>query len=102
MDPASFRRHGHELVEWIAEYLEHPEKHPVLSRITPGDIVAALPAEAPEDPESFGAIMADFERVLVPGLTHWNHPGFLAYFATTGSAAGVLAEFLAAALNQQA
>jgi aromatic-L-amino-acid/L-tryptophan decarboxylase len=102
VDPAEFRRHGHELVDWIAEYLEHPERFPVLSRVKPGDIAAQLPATAPEDPESFGAIMADFERVLVPGLTHWNHPGFLAYFAITASPPGVLAEFLSAALNQQA
>jgi aromatic-L-amino-acid decarboxylase len=102
MDPASFRRHGHELVDWIAEYLEHSERYPVLSRMKPGDIVAALPTRAPEDPESFGAVMSDFERVLVPGLTHWNHPGFLAYFAITSSAPGILAEFLSAALNQQA
>ena len=102
MDPASFRRHGHELVDWIAEYLEHSEKYPVLARVKPGEIAAALPSHAPEEGESFDAIMADFERVLVPGLTHWNHPGFLAYFAITGSAPGVLAEFLSAALNQQA
>lgn len=102
MDPADFRRHGHDLVDWIAEYLEHPERYPVLARVKPGDIRSALPTEAPEDPESFGAIMADFERLLVPGLTHWNHPGFLAYFAITGSEPGVLAEFLSAALNQQA
>src|SRR6185295_9749510 len=102
MDSDAFRKHGHELVEWIAEYLEHPDKYPVLSRVTPGDITAALPDRAPEDPEPFSAIMADFERVLVPGLTHWNHPGFFAYFAITGSAPGVLGEFLAAALNQQA
>lgn len=102
MDPADFRRHGRELVDWIAEYLEHPDRYPVLAQVKPGDITAALPTEAPEDPESFGAIMADFERVLVPGLTHWNHPGFLAYFAITGSPPGVLAEFLSAALNQQA
>src|SRR5712691_5375630 len=102
MDPASFRRHGHDLVDWIAEYLEHSEKYSVLSRVKPGEIASALPSEAPEESESFGAIMADFERVLVPGLTHWNHPGFLAYFAITASAPGVLAEFLSAALNQQA
>jgi aromatic-L-amino-acid decarboxylase len=102
MDSADFRRHGHALVDWIAEYLEHAERYPVLSRVTPGDITAALPTTAPEDGEPFEAIMADFERVLVPGLTHWNHPGFLAYFAITGSAPGVLAEFLSAALNQQA
>ena len=102
MDPADFRKHGHALVDWIAEYLEHPEKYPVLSRSTPGDIVSALPARAPEEGEPFEAIMADFERVIVPGLTHWNHPGFLAYFAITGSAPGVLGEFLSAALNVQA
>jgi aromatic-L-amino-acid decarboxylase len=102
VDPSAFRRHGHELVDWIAEYLEHSDKYPVLARVKPGDIASALPREAPEDPESFGTIMADFERVLVPGLTHWNHPGFLAYFAITASPPGVLAEFLSAALNQQA
>jgi aromatic-L-amino-acid decarboxylase len=102
VDAAAFRRHGHELVDWIAEYLEHPERYPVLSRVQPGEIAAALPSAAPEEPESFGAIMADFERVLVPGLTHWNHPSFFAYFATTGSAPGVLADLLSAALNQQA
>ncbi len=102
MDTADFRRHGHELVDWIADYVEHVERYPVLSRVKPGDIRAALPAHAPEAGESFEAIMADFERVLVPGLTHWNHPGFFAYFAITASAPGILAEFLAAALNQQA
>ena len=102
MDPAAFRRHGHELVEWIADYLEHPERYPVLARVKPGEIVSALPLEAPEEAESFDAIMADFERVLVPGLTHWNHPGFFAYFATTASGPGVLADFLSSALNQQA
>src|SRR4029077_17823256 len=102
MDPASFRRHGHDLVDWIAEYLEHSEKYPVLARVKPGEIAAALPSQAPEEGEPFDAIMADFERVLVPGLTHWNHPGFLAYFAITASAPGVLADFLSAALNQQA
>jgi len=102
VDPSAFRRHGHELVDWIAEYLEHPEKYPVLARVRPGEIAAHLPTEAPEDPESFGAIMADFERVLLPGITHWNHPSFFAYFAITGSAPGILADLLSAALNQQA
>src|SRR2546421_12065422 len=76
MDAAAFRRHGHELVDWIAEYLEHSDRYPVLSRVQPGEIAAALPPCAPEDPESFDTIMSDFERILVPGLTHWNHPGF--------------------------
>src|SRR5436190_9970123 len=102
MNTDEFRRGGHLLVDWIADYLEHSDKYPVLARVRPGEIAAALPDTAPEDPESFDAIMADFERVLVPGLTHWNHPGFMAYFAITGSAPGVLADFLSAALNQQA
>jgi aromatic-L-amino-acid decarboxylase len=102
MDPSEFRRHGHALVEWIAEYLSGVERYPVLPRVLPGDVRHALPSSAPERGESFEAIFADFERVLVPALTHWNHPGFLAYFAISASAPGVLAEFLAAALNQQA
>jgi len=102
MDPAEFRRHGHALVEWIADYLAGSERYPVLPRVSPGDVRRALPAAAPPRGEPFEAIFADFERVLVPALTHWNHPGFFGYFAITASEAGVLAEFLAAALNQQA
>jgi aromatic-L-amino-acid decarboxylase len=102
MDPAEFRTHGYQLVDWIAGYLDDPSRYPVLSRVRPGDITAALPAEAPERGEPFEALFADFERVILPGITHWNHPGFFAYFAITGSAPGVLAEFLSAALNQQA
>src|SRR5262245_3587213 len=97
-----FRKNGHALVDWIADYLEPAEKYPVLAQVKPGDITRALPDRAPEDPEPFETIMADFERVLVPGLTHWNSPNFFAYFAITGSAPGVLADFLSAAINQQA
>jgi aromatic-L-amino-acid decarboxylase len=97
-----FREHGHRLVDWIAEYLEGSERYPVLPRVAPGDVRNALPPQAPEHGEAFDVIVADFERVLVPALTHWNHPGFFAYFASSASAPGVLAEFLAAALNQQA
>jgi aromatic-L-amino-acid/L-tryptophan decarboxylase len=102
VDPADFRRHGHALVDWIAEYLAGSERYPVLPRVSPGDVLRALPAEAPEHGEPFDAIFADFERVLVPALTHWNHPGFFGYFAITASEPGILAEFLSAALNQQA
>jgi aromatic-L-amino-acid decarboxylase len=102
MDEAAFRRHGYRLVDWIAEYLEHSERYPVRSRVKPREIVDALPASAPERGEPFDAILDDFERHLVPGLTHWNHPGFFAYFSISASAPGVLAEFLSAALNQQA
>jgi aromatic-L-amino-acid decarboxylase len=97
-----FRQQAHRLADWIADYLEDPGRYPVLSRVRPGDIRDALPARAPERGESFDAIFSDFERVILPGVTHWNHPGFFAYFAITGSAPGVLAEFLSAALNQQA
>jgi aromatic-L-amino-acid decarboxylase len=99
MDSATFRRHGHELVDWIADYFDHPDRYPVLARVKPGEIAAALPAQAPADPEPFGDIMADFDRLLVPGLTHWNHPRFFAYFAVSGTEPGILAEFLTAALN---
>jgi aromatic-L-amino-acid decarboxylase len=102
MDSATFRRHGHQLVDWIADYFEHPERYPVLAHVKPGEIAAALPAAAPEDPEPFDDVMADFDRLLVPGLTHWNHPRFFAYFAISASPPGVLADFLSSALNQQA
>src|SRR5688572_30738646 len=102
MDPSEFRRHGHALVEWIADYLAGSERYPVLPRISPGELRQALPASAPEHGEPFEAIFADFERLIVPALTHWNHPGFFGYFAISASAPGVLAEFLSAALNQQA
>ena len=97
-----FRAQAHRVADWIADYLENPERFPVLSRVRPGDIRRGLPASAPERGETFDAIFADFERVIMPGITHWNHPGFFAYFAISSSAPGVLAEFLSAALNQQA
>jgi aromatic-L-amino-acid decarboxylase len=102
MDGDEFRRAAHGLVDWIADYLESSDRYPVLSRVRPGDIASALPAQAPDDGEPFDLIVSDFERILVPGLTHWNHPGFFAYFAITGSGPGVLAEMLSAALNVQA
>ena len=102
MDPSEFRRHGHALVEWIAAYLSGSEQYPVLPRVAPGDVRRALPERGPEAGEPFDEIFSDFERILVPALTHWNHPGFFAYFPATTSASGVLAEFLSAALNQQA
>ena len=102
MDPEEFRREAHRIADWIADYLSNPEQYPVLSRVSPGDIARALPAEAPAHGEAFDAILADFQKIILPGITHWNHPGFFAYFAITGSAPGILAEFLSAALNVQA
>jgi aromatic-L-amino-acid decarboxylase len=102
MDPEDFRREAHRVVDWIADYFAHPERYPVLSRVKPGEIRNALPGEAPEHGESFEAIFDDFERILLPGITHWNHPSFFAYFAISGSAPGVIGEMLSAALNVQA
>lgn len=102
MAPDEFRRHGHALVDWIASYLSQDERYPVLSRAAPGEVRGRLPSAPPQEGDSFEAIFADFERHLLPGVTHWNHPGFFAYFAISASGPGVLAELLTAALNVQA
>ena len=102
MDPEEFRREGHRIVNWLADYFAAPERFPVLAQVQPGDLIRALPSHAPESPESFDAIFNDFTTLVVPGITHWNHPGFFAYFAISGSGPGVLAEMLAAGLNVQA
>jgi aromatic-L-amino-acid/L-tryptophan decarboxylase len=99
MSPEEFRANGHRMIDWIAEYMAHPDRYPVLSRVRPGDIRTALPDSAPENPEPFDKLIDDFERIILPGITHWNHPSFFAYFSVTGSAPGVLGELLAAALN---
>lgn len=98
----AFREYGHRIVEWIADYLQDQERYPVLSRVTPGEITAALPLTAPSAPEGMDIILRDFEEILLPGITHGNHPGFYAYFAMMSSAPGILAEFLAAAVNANA
>ena len=97
-----FRRHAAELVDWIARYLAEPERFPVVSRVQPGDIARALPSAPPRTAEPLADILADVERVIVPGLTHWNHPGFFAYFANSASVPGILGELLTTALNQNA
>ncbi|HXG56865.1 MAG TPA: pyridoxal-dependent decarboxylase [Vicinamibacterales bacterium] len=102
MDPEAFRREAHRVADWIADYLSNSHTYPVLAQVAPGDLTRALPTEAPVAGEPFDAIFDDFERIIMPGITHWNHPGFFAYFAITGSAPGILAEFLSAALNVQA
>jgi aromatic-L-amino-acid decarboxylase len=87
---------------WIADYYRDPRRFPVLSRARPGDLRRALPAEAPETGEAFAAIFEDFERLIVPGITHWNHPRFFAYFAISSAPVAVAAEALAAALDVNA
>jgi aromatic-L-amino-acid decarboxylase len=102
MSVEDFRRYGHALIEWIADYLTNIERYPVLSALRPGEIRSRLPRRPPSHPESLATILADFETVLLPGITHWNHPGFMAYFAITGSGPGILGELLSAALNVNA
>jgi aromatic-L-amino-acid decarboxylase len=94
-----FRRAGHDVVDWIAEYLDTARLYPVLPRMAPGDLVDALPAQAPDKGEPFEAILRDFDTTVLPAVTHWNHPGFFAYFACTGSSPAILAEAISAALN---
>jgi aromatic-L-amino-acid decarboxylase len=94
-----FRRAGRRAVDWIASYLSHPEDYPVLAQVAPNELKAALPKSAPEAGESIETVLDDFERIVVPGITHWNHPGFFAYFSITGSVPGILGELLSAALN---
>jgi aromatic-L-amino-acid decarboxylase len=96
----SFRDDGRAAVEWAARYLETVRERPVLARVEPGELRARLPVAAPEEPEEFAAVLRDLDDVLMPALTHWQSPRFFAYFANTGSEPGILAELLAATLNQ--
>ncbi len=99
LPPEEFRAAAHAAVDWIADYLEHPERNPVKSRVKPGDIRAALPASAPIHGEPLSDMLRDVQETLLPGITHWNHPAFFAYFANSGSYPGILGELLAAGLN---
>ncbi|MGD0498966.1 MAG: pyridoxal-dependent decarboxylase [Bryobacteraceae bacterium] len=99
MTPEEFRRHGYQAIDWIADYLGRPGRYPVLSSVKPGQLTDALPARGPERGAPMEAIFADFERLIVPAMTHWNHPGFMAYFGISASTPGILGELLAAALN---
>jgi aromatic-L-amino-acid decarboxylase len=100
MDPDAFREAGHAVVDRIADYLAEVEAYPVLPPIEPGSIVPLLPAAAPEQPEPIETILEDVDRLVFPNATHWQHPGFFAYFSTSASAAGILGEMLTAALGQ--
>src|SRR6185369_8296358 len=102
MDPAAFRSAAHEVVDVIADYLESIESYPVFPNVEPGTIAPLFPAAAPENAEPLEAILADYRRLVEPNATAWQHPGFLAYFATTASGPGILGEMLTAAIGQNA
>lgn len=99
MDAENFKAIGYKLIDWIADYLVNTEKYPVLARTEPGEIKSQLPDQPPQQAENMETIFQNFEQVILPGITHWNHPAFFAYFSITGSAPGILAELLSAALN---
>ena len=101
MDPSEFRKLGHELVEWVADYRERIGEFPVMSRLQPGEVEALLPAAPPARAEGLEAIVADLERVVLPGITHWNHPGWFAYFPSNTDLSSVLADLVSSGLGAQ-
>lgn len=102
MNKDDFRRFGHELIDWIADYFNNIESLPVLAAIEPGDLKAQLPAAPPQRGEAMEKIIEDLDRLIVPALTHWSHPSFFAYFATSTSAPGIFGELLSAAFDNKA
>jgi aromatic-L-amino-acid decarboxylase len=101
MTPDEFRRHGHAVVDWIADYYTRIESYPVLSQAEPGQIRASLPADPPAKGESFPAILADIEKLILPGVTHWQSPNFFAYFPSNASGPAILGDLLSSGLGVQ-
>src|SRR5262245_34559379 len=101
MTPEEFRRWGHAVVDWIAEYQNRVETLPVLAQIEPGQVRASLPAEPPLHGEPFEAILADVDKLILPGITHWQSPNFFAYFPANTSGPSILGELLSAGLGVQ-
>ncbi|GAA1450489.1 aspartate aminotransferase family protein [Mycobacterium cookii] len=101
MSPEEFRRHGHAAIDWIADYWASLDDLPVRAQVAPGDVRRRLPASAPEQAEPFDALLADLDRVVVPGLTHWQHPRFFAYFPANSSPAAILGDLLSSGIGAQ-
>ena len=101
MSPDEFRRQGHAVVDWIADYYARVESLPVLSRVQPGEIRAKLPPQPPREGEAFDRIFADIERIILPGVTHWQSPNFYAYFPTSTSGPAILGDLLSTSLGIQ-
>jgi aromatic-L-amino-acid decarboxylase len=102
LNPEDFKREAYRAVDWIVEYLENMDSFSVLARTKPGEVKSMFPKAPPEKPESLDEIIGDFHKVIVPGITHWNHPRFFAYFSTSSSYAGIMGELLCSALNVNA
>ena len=100
MDSAAFREAAHVVADLIADYIEHVERYAVFPPVEPGSLRPLFPMTPPENAETIDAILADYDRLVIPNATHWQHPGFMAYFATTASGPGILGEMLTAALGQ--
>src|SRR5437667_10464107 len=101
MTPEEFRRRGHEVVDWLAGYFQQIESFPVLSRVEPGQIHGSLPANPPAEGEPFEAMLKDVEKLILPGITHWQSPNFFAYFPCTNSGASILGDLLSSGLGVQ-
>ncbi len=101
MTPEDFKRHGHQLIDWIADYIENVEQQRVTSEVRPGQVRAQLSEHPPSTPDGFDAVMADTDRVVVPGLTHWQHPNFFAYFPSNSTYSAILGDLLTAGLGVQ-
>jgi aromatic-L-amino-acid decarboxylase len=101
MSAADFRRHGHALIDWIADYWENAERYPVLSQVAPGDVRAQLPAQPPQQGEPFEAMLRDVEQIIMPGVTHWQSPNFFAFFPSNTSGPSFLGEMLSSGLSVQ-
>ena len=98
MDIEEFRKHAHAFADWMADYLASVERYPVRAQVEPGEIAARLADEPPTAPEPMAEIFADFQADVLPGMTHWQHPSFFAYFPANSSPPSVLAEMLTATL----
>ncbi|HUP99180.1 MAG TPA: pyridoxal-dependent decarboxylase, partial [Aeromicrobium sp.] len=101
MTPEEFRRHGHAAVDWIADYYQRIEQFPVLAQVSPGDIRAGLPEHPPERGEPFEDVLRDIDDKLMPGITHWQHPSFFAYFPANTSGPAILGDLLSSGLGVQ-
>jgi len=99
MNSDEFRRFGHRLIDWIADYRATIAERPVMSQAQPGSVRAALPQAPPEQPESFDAVLSDLERIVMPGLSHWQHPSFFAYFPSNSDLSSVLGDYISAGLG---